>query len=103
MSPERVKELLDNGVLQARAEGKVIQSEDASGTRIDFGPNDCVGFASWPKWRVKPEPIKAWVVIFSDGSKTYSNNLERAEDIVKLAEPGARLVELVGIKTLNQK
>ena len=52
MTPEKCKELLDNGVLKAHSEGRTIQYKDSLGEWKDienpvFGSN---------KYRVKPEP-----------------------------------------------
>ena len=55
MTREEAKELLP--IIQAFAEGKVIQYRNNSNEWLDIGKNDNVGFTRFPlDYRIKPEP-----------------------------------------------
>ena len=65
MKREDVKELLENGVLQAYAEGKVIQvfSESLQEWSDACGEEEYYFFVlPARRFRVKPEPLHDWVV-----------------------------------------
>lgn len=73
MTRDRTKLLLDNGVLQAWADGKEIQVRDKTSgfnTWHGFSPSEQTG-ADFEndnlEWRVKPEPRRWWVNIYDSG------------------------------------
>lgn len=64
MKREDVKKLLENGVLQAYAEGKTLQAYDAhTKAWYDSSPPEVMHFVMPAEnYRVKPEPLHDWVV-----------------------------------------
>lgn len=69
MKREDVKKLLENGVLQAYAEGKAVQVyESTTNAWHDSSPSHDLHFnVPAGNYRVKPEPLHDWVVCSSGG------------------------------------
>lgn len=89
MTPQQAKELLP--IITAFVEGKEIEYlidgkwETATG-RVCF---DC----ETNRYRIKREPIKAWVVVFSSGTRILFGSKANAELYLK-ENPETKLIEL---------
>ena len=89
MTRDEAKQLLP--IIQAFAEGKAIEfRSDASGkwfttTAPEFNS------VNLNRYRIKPEPLECWVVIYADGSM----NAYKTENLAVRCNGGLRVIRMV--------
>lgn len=88
MTPEQAKEILP--VIQAIADGKRVQVK--TDMWIDMPEN--MQIHSNYKYRVKPEPLKAWLLFFRKGDRFDMISFGRKPDLKKFNLPVIAITEV---------
>ena len=95
MTREHAKQLLP--LIQAFAEGKIIQLKYPNGIWVDCG---LPGFSASPtSYRIKPKPKEFWIVKTNDGHTVHYNAI-KAENwfkIISVNFPEAELIHTIEI------
>lgn len=88
MNRDEAKQLLP--VIQAYSEGKAIQMR--IGNDWYAVENDCAIFGPPDRYRIKPEPIECWAVVYDDGS--FRLGFTNKALAVEYATSGSRVLRM---------